>query len=169
MLDAFFTSIDESVWAPHRDRKETVGGKLLVHGKSFPKLKKTKLALIGNGPEADAFRKSFYRLQWRFGDLVMADLGNLVETEDETQRQFALSEAMGELLGMGIHVVVVGGRAGLMYGHYKAYRQHDTPVEIVQVAPGIDMEEGTPLRSILVEKPSNLFNIDFLGTQAYFI
>ena len=62
MLDAFFTSIDESVWAPHRDRKETVGGKLLVHGKSFPKLKKTKLALIGNGPEADAFRKSFYRL-----------------------------------------------------------------------------------------------------------
>ncbi|MFN5591795.1 MAG: hypothetical protein ACK49A_09485 [Bacteroidota bacterium] len=40
MLDAFFTSIDESVWAPHRDRKETVGGKLLVHGKSFPKLKK---------------------------------------------------------------------------------------------------------------------------------
>ncbi len=68
-------------------------------------------------------------------------------------------------VGMEIHVVVVGGSAGLMYGHYKAYRQHDTPVEIVQVAPGIDMEEGTPLRSILVEKPSNLFNIDLLGSR----
>jgi arginase family enzyme len=169
MLDAFFTPIDESIWAPHRDRNETVGGKLLVHGKSFPKLKKVKLALIGAGAAADAFRKSMYKLQWRFGDLVMADLGNLVETEDETQRQFALSEAMGELLGMGIQVVVVGGGSSLMYGHYKAYRQHDTPVEIVQVTPGIDMEEGTPLRSILVEKPSNLFNIDFLGTQAYYI
>ncbi len=102
MLDAFFTSIDESVWAPHRDRKETVGGKLLVHGKSFPKLKKTKLALIGNGPEADAFRQiPFIDCNGVFGDLVMADLGNLVETEDETQRQFALSEAMGELRGDG--------------------------------------------------------------------
>ena len=149
---AFFDSSGGSGWVPNGNRKETVGGKLLVHGKSFPKLKKTQLALIGNGPEADAFRKSFYRLQWRFGDLVMADLGNLVETEDETQRQFALSEAMGELLGMGIHVVVVGGGSGLMYGHYKAYSKHEQPVEIVQVTTGINMEDGTPIPVIFGEK-----------------
>lgn len=169
MLDAFFTPIDEAIWAPYKERKELVGGKLLVNGKSFPKLKKAKLVVIGGGADADFFRRAFYKLSWRFGDLVMADLGNLVEAADEKQRQFALSEAVGELLEMGLKVVVVGGQSSQIYGHYKAYRQHETPVEIVQVTPGIDMEEGTPLRSILVEKPSNLFNIDFLGTQSYYI
>lgn len=169
MLDAFFTPLDESVWAPYRERKQTMGGRLLVNGKSFPKLKKAKLVLIGGGDGADEFRSSFYGLSWRFGDLVMADLGNLVHAVDEKQRQFAMSEAVGELLGMGLKVVIVGGVNEQMFGHYKAYRQYDAPVEIVQVASGIDMEEGTPLRSILVEKPSNLFNIDFLATQAYYI
>ena len=132
-----------------RDSKETLGGKLLVHGKSFPKLKKVKFVLMGAGSEADAFRKAFYRLSWRFGDLVMADLGNLVNSSDEKQNQFAMSEAMGELIEMGIHVLVIGGSEGRIYSHYKAYRQQGSPVEIVQVSPGIDLEEGTPLRQIL--------------------
>lgn len=169
MLDAFFTPIDESIWAPYRESKDLVGGRMLVHGKSFPKLKKVKIAFMGGGKESDAFRKEFYALSWRFSDFVVADLGNLVEVADEKQRQFALSEAMGELLAMGIKVCVIGGNSTQVYGHYKAYRQHHTPVEIVQVTPGIDLEEGTPLRQILVEKPSNLFNIDFIGTQAYYI
>jgi len=169
MLDAYFTPIDESIWAPYRESKETIGGKLLVNGKSFPKLKKVKIALLGGGPEADAFRKSYYSLSWRFGDLVMADLGNLVNGSDEKQNQFAMSEAMGELIEMGIHVLVIGGGEGQIYSHYKAYRQQGSPVEIVQVTPGIDLEEGTPLRQILVEKPSNLFNIDFVATQSYYI
>lgn len=169
MLESFFTPIDESIWAPYREIKDCVGGRLLLNGKAFPKLKKAKLVLVGAGKEADFFRKQFYALTWRFGDLTVADLGNLVEASTEKQQQFAISEAMGELLGMGIKVMMIGGNSSHVYSHYKAYRQFSEPVEIVQISPGIALEEGTPLRQVLVEKPSNLFNIDFIATQSYYI
>ncbi len=169
MLDAFFTPVDERIWAPFRDQKQCVGGRIHVHGKSFPKLKKVKLALLGIGDDADAVRKQFYGLMWRFGVLEIADLGNLVLAEEEKNRQFALSEAVGELLEMGITVLVLGGNNAYTYGHYKAYRQSSEAVEIVQVTPGVDFDETTALRQILVDQPSNLFNIDFLATQGYFI
>lgn len=169
MLDAFFTPVDERVWAPFREQKHCVGGKIQVHGKNFPKLKKVKLALFGVGPESDAARKKFYSLMWRFGSLEIADLGNLVFAEEEKNRQFAFSEAMGELLGLGITAIAIGGNNSYTYGHYKAYRQSSEAVEIVQVTPGVDFDETTALRQILVDQPSNLFNIDFLATQGYFI
>jgi len=169
MLTDFFTPVPESVWAPLKGKNQFVGGKLKINSTSFPKLKKTQIALIGLSESANLFRKYFYDLTWRFGDLDMADLGNLVETSDEKQRQFALSEAIGELLNLNVIVIIVGGNIHSTFSHYKAYRQHNEPIEIVNVSPAIDFEEGTPLRQILVDKPSNLFNIDFVGTQAYYI
>jgi len=167
MIDAFFTPIPENIWAPMKGKTQFIGGKIKLYSTAFPKLKKTQIAIIGLGESSDLFRKFFYQLTWRFGNLEIADLGNLVETKDETQRQFALSEAMGELMNLNITVLVIGGNKNLTFAHYKAYRQHSEPVEIVNIAPSIDFEEGTPLRQILIDKPSNLFNIDFVGTQGY--
>lgn len=169
MLDAFFTPVDERFWAPYKNDKQHVGGRLAIHGKGFPKLKKCKIALIGIGEEASLVRKQLYALQWRFGNLEIADLGNLVLAEDERNRQFALSEAMAELMSMGLTVLVLGGSESYILGQYKAYRDWKEPVEIVQVSPGVDFDITSPLRQILIEKPSNLFNIDFIATQAYYI
>ena len=77
-----------------------------MNASSFPKLKKTQIALIGLSESANLFRKYFYQLTWRFGDIEIADLGNLVETADEKQRQFAMSESIGELLNSDIIVPV---------------------------------------------------------------
>jgi formiminoglutamase len=169
MLEGFFEPVAEAIWAPFRENELLVGGRIAVHGGKFPKLKKTRVAIIGIGAEANAFRKEFYNLQWRFEKMEVADLGNLVAAKNEKDRQFALSEAMGELLEAGIIVLIVGQNPAYIYGQYKGYRQTGEQVEIVKISPDIDLEEGSPLRQLLVEKPSYLFNIDFIGTQAYYV
>jgi hypothetical protein len=60
----------------------------------------------------------------------MADLGNLKLNGDANSRQFAMSEAIGELLNAGIKVLVIGHDPLLIYGYYKAYRQTKEPVEV---------------------------------------
>ena len=169
MLEAFFTPVPESVWAPFADKETSLGGQLQVHRKAFPKLKKAKLVLMGLGQQANETRRVLYCLQWRFGNLTWVDLGNLVETEDSRQNQFALSEAMGELQEMGLTVLVLGGSAASAFPIYKGFRRSPEAVELVQVSPDIDWEEGSALRQILVDQPSNLFNLDFIGTQAYYV
>lgn len=169
MLDAFFEPVDKSVWAPYRNSDSLMGGKIQIHGNTFPKLKNIQIAIVGAGYPADAVRNKLYGLSWRFENLGVADLGNLKLNGDANSRQFAMSEAIGELLSAGMKVLVIGHDPLLIYGHYKAYRQTKEPVEVVKVSPDVDLDEGTPLRQILVEKPSYLFNIDFLATQAYYI
>ena len=169
MLEGYFNKLDEEIWAPFKNKTELIGGKIALHGSKFPKTDKIKLAIIGNGYPANEFRKAFYNLSWRFDGLPVADLGDLVDTRNEKEKHFALSEALAELQEQGIIAMVIGGEPGNIYAQYKSFKNSKEQVEIVQVCPGIDLEEGSPMRQILVEKPSNLFNIDFIATQAYHI
>lgn len=169
MLEGFFEAIPDEIWAPYKGNENVIGGKITKHNGRFPKLKKTAVAIVGIGPHANEFRKEFYKLHWPFENLEVADLGNLVEPAREKDRQFALSEAMGELLESGIKVLIIGHNPSYIFGHYKGYRQLGEKVEIVKVSPDIDLDEGSPLHHLLLEKPSYLFNIDFLATQAYYI
>lgn len=169
MLDHFFTPVPEGIWAPFRGNDQVVGGRIQVHGLSFPSLKKSQVVIVGAGYPANEWRREFYRLFWRFDDLAVTDLGNLVDVESETERQFALSEAVSELTAAGQIVIIIGHERSLIYGHYKGYRHSKEQVEVVKVSPDIDLEEGSALRQVLVEKPSYLFNVDFLATQSYYI
>lgn len=169
MLDAFFEPIEESIWAPFRNREELTGGKMQIHGHTFPSLANAQLAIIGAGETADQVRKEFYKLTWRFDRLNMVDLGNLVAGNDAQGRQFALSEAIAELLDAGIKVMVLGQDSTLLYGYYQGYRNYSEPVEVVHVSHSVDLDEGSVLRRIIETKPSVLFNMDFLATQSYYI
>lgn len=169
MLEGFFEPVPESVWAPFREQEQLFGGRIVIHNGRFPKLKKTRLVIVGIHKSADLVRRELYGLQWRFENLEIADLGNLVTAKSEKDRQYALSEALGELLDAGVVVVIIGDGPAYLYGQYRGYRQYGEHVEIVKVSPDVDLEEGSPLRQILIEKPAYLFNIDFIGTQSYYI
>lgn len=169
MPEGFFTAVKEEIRAPFQGQSDKLGGRISVFGSSFPDLKNTRIAILGVNSQADATRKELYQLQWRFENLKIADLGNLKSGKTETDRQYALSEALGELLELGIIAVIIGDGPAYLYGQYKGYRQYSEPVEVVKVSPDIDLEEGSPLRHILTEKPNHLFNIDFLATQAYYV
>lgn len=169
MLEGFFTPVPEEIYSPHLSDENKIGSRIKINNGRFPNLKKTRIVIIGNGFPANEFRKQFYALNWRFDQVEIADLGNLVDTGDDKSMQFAISEAIGEILEKDMVVIMIGHSREHIYGQYKAYRNAGYPVEIVKVSPDIDLEEGSPLRRVLVEKPSYLFNIDFIGTQAYYV
>lgn len=169
MPEGFFEAVKEEIWAPFREQTDVLGGKIAVHSGKFPKLNGVSIAIVGVSSQADRTRNELYKLNWRFENLKVADLGNLKAGRNEKDRQYALSEALGELLDLGIIAVIIGDGPAYLYGQYKGYRQNPEPVEIVKVSPNIDLEEGAPLRQILVEKPNYLFNIDFMATQAYYV
>jgi hypothetical protein len=168
MLDAYFTPINDSIYLPFKGKKSTLGAKIKLHTTSFPKLNKSKIALFGLGDSADQIRTQLYNLNWRFDNLEIVDLGNIVGTTDPKQREFAFSEALGELNQLNINCIILGDSEGMLFSHYHAYRNHSEPIEIVNICNGLTFDSGTELyRIVSHDKNHHLFNIDFVGTQAY--
>lgn len=169
MLEGYFEPVSEEIWAPFKGQPHCIGGRLNINKGKFLKFKKTKVALIGTNAEANETRKALYGLSWRFDNMEVADLGNLVQAKTEKDKQFALSEVVNDLVDQGMVVLILGSSPAYLYGQYRGYRRFKEPVEIVKVSPDIDLEPGSVLHQILSEKPGYLFNIDFLASQAYFV
>ncbi len=169
MLDAYFTSVPESVFDGEVYHKNTLGGKIQAYRNVFPKITKAQVALIGVGEQAHKTRKELYKLAWRFDKLQVVDLGNFTEPEDLQQRHFAVSEAIGELLALNIIVVILSNEVSYMGSHFHGYRDISNALEMVMVSDGIDLEEGSECLDLLKHKDysKRISNMDFLGTQAY--
>jgi len=167
MLDSFFTPIPEEIGHPTKGKKQLIGGKIKSYVHTFPSLKNVKVAIIGIDSTANNVRKAFYQLSWRFENMEIIDLGNLVSTGDPKQQEFALSESLAELISANIITVLMGGENPYLFGQFNAYRNLSDSIEIVNVCSGMNLETGSELHKIISQKPSNLFNIDFVGTQAY--
>lgn len=169
MIEAFFTPLIEQKF-PNENSKNHFGGNIQINKKSFPLLDKIKIAIIGLDPAANQIRKSLYSLSWRFGNLPIADLGNIVKPEDQKQQNFAISEALGELQQMNIAVILLSGVEAPYVSHYHSYRNQTKSLEFVHVTPNVNFTEGSPLNQILKEEKSNnrWLNFDFIGTQSYF-
>jgi formiminoglutamase len=168
MLEAYFTPISESIIAPFKGKKHTLGAKIKLHNSSFPKLNKSKIAIFGLQESANLIRTQLYALNWRFDNIEIVDLGNLVDISDIKQREFAFSEALGELNQLNINCIILGDDQGMLFSQYHAYRNHSEPIEIVNICSGLSFENDTELyRIVSHDKNHHLFNIDFVGTQAY--
>jgi hypothetical protein len=135
----------------------------------FPHLDGVRLALIGVGKGADAVRRQLYALQWHFGNLKMADLGNLRPGADAVATAAGLAEALSELHELQIAAVVIGDDAFLRSAQYLALRHAATPIEFAMVLPGLDTDADAGLQRILQHQPSFLFNLSFYATQAYYM
>lgn len=167
MLDSFFTPIPEEIGNPTKGKKQLLGGKIKSYVHLFPSLKNAKMAIIGLDESANNVRKAFYQLSWRFENIEIVDLGNLVSTSEAKQQEFALSESLAELISNNTITLLIGGEKPYLFGQFNAYRNLSDSIEIVHVCSGMDLEAGSELHKIISQKPSNLFNIDFVGTQAY--
>lgn len=171
MLDAYFTPIPEALYSDAYINKHLIGGHLKVHYKSFPKIGNAQVAIIGVGEQANRTREEFYQLTWRFDQLKVVDLGNFKEPNDPQQRHFAVSEAIGELLSLNIIVIILSDDKSHLKSHFHGFRDSKTPLEVSMVSPGIQLEPGSECLELLQDPAhtKNLSNIDFMGTQAYYI
>jgi len=171
MLDAYFTPVPEEVLKPEYIRKNTMGGHIKIYHKSFPKITKAQIALIGVGEQSHKVRQEFYALNWRFQKLNIVDLGNFAEPENEQQRNFAVSEAIGELLALNIVVLILSDEKSHLHSHFHGFRDTQKPLEVAIISHQINLEDGSECHELLKNKEhsSKLSNIDFIGTQAYYI
>jgi formiminoglutamase len=150
-------------------KEGSMGMALRKNQPEFPHLEGVRLALIGVGKGADAVRQQLYPLQWHFGSLKMADLGNLRPGNDGAATAAGLAEVLSELHELQITAVVIGDDALLRSAQYLALRHASTPIEFAMVLPGLDPESDAGLQRILQHQPSFLFNLSFYATQAYFM
>ncbi len=170
MIDAFFTPIPENIYQPFKGKKAFLGGNIQAHYLTFPKLQKAKIAIIGLGDRSNFVRSELYSLTWRFEKLTIVDLGNIVKTDDKKQQEFAISEAIAELVALNITVVIIGENQSRLYAHFNSYRNQDEAIELVHVSSTLNFDKDSDLNRIVsTNQNKHLFNIDFLGTQSYLI
>lgn len=170
MLESyFFKPLPSDLIALSKEKDGSIGAKISAFYDTFPQTKDIKIAIVGIGDTANEMRKHLYPLSWRFGQLKVADLGNIAPGADASQLQHALSEVIDGLISQSIITIILGNAPDLIYGQYRGYRHYNEKVEFVKVSPSVSFEEHTAMHTILTDKPGHLFNFNLLATQAYFV
>lgn len=171
MLEAYFDPVPSSVGEEIKHPSQAFGGNIQVYSKLFPKLSTAKIAIVGIGEQSHLIRKSLYALTWRFGKTPIVDLGNFKTPSDQKQRDFAMSEALGELFALNLIVIVLSDDKSHLIPQHRAQRDSKTPLELACISPSLDFEAGSDYYEILSSPDyrKQLSNIDFIATQAYYI
>ena len=84
--------------------KGQLGQNILIHHSDFPLLNDISCAIIGVSPFANRVRTQLYRMQWAFGDLNIADIGDVANTTSEF-----IKPLLQELIHSGITPILIGG------------------------------------------------------------
>ncbi len=164
-----------------------LGSKIVFHTKDdFPDLKKIKIAIIGvlenrgdkNSIEEvnlDAIRKELYNLYPGNWDVAIADFGDILEGNTETDTYYALHKVVAFLLKNKIIPIVIGGTQDLTYSLYRAFDDLEQMVNLVTIDSKFDFGNATEpiskdsyLSKIIIETPNNLFNFSNIGFQTYY-
>ena len=148
--------------------EDRMGKNILVFKNEIPKLKKTKIAIIGiDATEADKIRASFYKLSFPFQNLEIADLGNIRKKD----HSFVIP-VIEELLSSGIFPVVIGKNTESIIAQFHAYQSQGQLVNLACVDENIpySINSGkSVLNQIIDKKRSHLFNMSFIGFQTHFV
>ncbi|HRF40719.1 MAG TPA: hypothetical protein PK198_18135 [Saprospiraceae bacterium] len=122
------------------------------------------VALVGIGDEeADAVRRSLYRMSCPFEGLKITDMGNLRKPDAE----FAVAP-IRELIDSKIFPVLIGRDVSAMTAQYKAFLSLQQWINLVLADEKLKSEEPY-LRDVLHRKEAKLFHFGLLGCQAHFM
>jgi len=99
--------------------KHQLGNKIQFHNKTFPKLNRVKLAIIGiESKESNAVRKELYTLTHHFSGLRIADLGNV-----RKQEVSFIIPVLKELISSGIVIILLGKKLEWAKAQQQSHRQ----------------------------------------------
>ena len=164
-----------------------LGSKIVFHTKDdFPDLKKIKIAIVGvlenrgdkNKPVAvnlEAIRKEFYNLYPGNWDVAIADFGDILKGDTETDSYYALHKVVAFFLKNKIVPIIIGGTQDLTYALYRAFDDLEQMVNLVAIDSKFDfgnanepISKDSYLSKIIIETPNNLFNFSNVGYQTYY-
>ncbi len=107
-----------------------LGKRINIHTESeFPELKEVKVALLGIGEaEAHTVRQELYQMIWSFGDVQLADIGDVRKTD----ANFIIPVLL-ELRSAGILPIIIANSKTYLDIQYKAYLQSQDAFKMVLV------------------------------------
>ena len=186
----FLTPVSKSVLA-HRELQpeHALGPKMQVFSgaSSFPDLSNCNLAIVGVAEDRrsenymgrdfnfDRIRMALYSLYPGSWHLQIADLGDIQAGDRVEDTYFALKQVVVALRQENIIPIILGGSQDLVYAKYRAYDDHGSMVNVVNVDSKFDLGDADlPITNtsyvgkMVVDEPYNLFNYSNIGYQTYF-
>ncbi len=186
----FLTPVSKSVLA-HREiqSEHALGAKMQVHASTsnFPDLEQIDIAIVGVAEDRrsenymgkefdfDGIRMALYSLYPGSWHTQIADLGDIQAGERVEDTYFAVKQVVIELQKHNIIPIILGGSQDLVYANYRAYDDHGSMVNLVNVDSKFDLGDADlPISNtsfvgkMVVDTPYNLFNYSNIGYQTYF-
>lgn len=171
MLENWLRPLDEASLPAEADLADhQLGRHLLKFTGQLPALKEAQMALIGlDAREANAVRRQLYTLSFSFGDLRIADLGNVRKTDVP----FLISP-IKELLDSQIFPIIIGADVGRTLAQYQAFLSLQKNINLVVVDEKIRLQEANRqdesafLNDILLSPHAHLFHFGLIGCQSHF-
>jgi formiminoglutamase len=186
----FLLPISKDVISNDEGYKDTQLGKhILTYEEEnvFPDIASADLILVGCGEmrgaglgtnnyqSADTIRSAYYGLFHWHKEVVVADAGNIKTGSTLKDSYAAIRSVVGELVGKGKKVVLIGGSHDITLAQYDVYAHTDTIIEATCVDAKIDlnMDSILPADNFLMEMLTNMPNYikhyNHIGFQSYFV
>lgn len=163
MLEAFFTPVARGILKSYQKNSGLLGSEMSIYERRFPDPKKTDVAIIGLGPNADMCRKELYRLQYHFNGIKVADFGNLNHDGSLKNINAGLRECVFALREYNIIPVFIGEDHNYSDGILKSipFQKADYALVSPYIAHNPD-ELSWKLHS-----KQKLFHASFIGVQNF--
>ncbi len=170
MFENWFSPVKPDIQGPAAWKAFQFGSNLRIFEKKLPALKDVRICLVGIGArEANAVRKSLYRMSFPFDGLRIADLGNIRRKSIPF-----LIPALRELLDSHIFPILIGGDPTFTLAQYNAFHSLQRLITMVLVDERIRLDarfeddDDNFLNELVRSKASELFHLAFIGTQTHY-
>ncbi|HYG15783.1 MAG TPA: hypothetical protein VEC12_08525, partial [Bacteroidia bacterium] len=177
MIDKFFYPVHTTV----SEEKRRFSSAAVLHGRSFPDISKFTIAIFGvydhrlGGAEQpgaeEAFapiRNELYQLYYKFPELSVTDLGNIIPGESPEDTLSAVSTVVNELASQGVISVILGNHQLAGLGQYSGFDGLSKFTEITVFDKAVSIHDQDLVYRIVSHEPNHLFNLNHLGHQTPF-
>ena len=170
MLDNWLRPIHSNLADELNLDKEQFGAKIKRYQHKLPSLRDVSVAIVGIGEEeANAVRRELYPMNFPFGKMKFADLGNVRKEESSF-----IMPLLQELLDGKICPVIIGYDGTFTQAQFKAHNAVQSSVSLVTVNESIPFHpthgelKGNYLNPVLNNK-NRLFHLSAIGCQSHFV
>ncbi len=169
MLQNWLVPLDPQSLETDRLRSYQFGKHLHFLEQAHFDLRSTQIAIIGlEAASAHAVRQALYSFAWSFGELSVADLGNVRRTEPAF-----LVPLLRELLDGNIFPLLIGSDPKLVQAQYQAFLQLKPSISFALVDENIPLsarkrkDPNLYLNDLVHGDRRDLFHLSLLGSQIH--
>jgi len=167
--------------------EQHIGKNIKIATKENPDIDEAQVVIIGCGefrnqyPNSnysdgpDAIRRALYQSYYWHEDIIIADLGNIIEGATAADTYAALLAVLKELNVLDKEIIVLGGSHDISLQQYQVYKQKSEIIDMSVIDMLADIESNSNLKyenhllESLTSTPNYIRNFSLLGFQSYYV